>query len=236
MKKTKTKKKTKNSALLLWILPFLFLGCFILLNDFITALLINNGALYINFNTSIYSFFSTGLFILDILIFCICSKKISGLNDEFEAVSAESNLNAQKIAGRCIILTSTIFILAMSFFFLSRYSRLEADSEALTQYTLFSEPVTICDYDDVSEIEVYLEWEHRGKHDNGYTTIIKLKTDDDVYKLSSRGFQDDFYLIRAFLNLFDEDIITVDKTYSDETEDIFGYDYFPEIFEEIYGI
>ena len=86
------------------------------------------------------------------------------------------------------------------------------------------------------EIEVYLAMEGRSKSSSGYATNIELKTNDGTYTLSSSGFDDDYSVIKQFLSCFDEDIIKVDNTYSDETDEwqFYGYSDHPEIFEEIY--
>jgi hypothetical protein len=79
--------------------------------------------------------------------------------------------------------------------------------------------------------------EGRSKSSSGYATNIELKTNDGTYTLSSSGFDDDYSVIKQFLSCFDEDIIKVDNTYSDETDEwqFYGYSDHPEIFEEIYS-
>lgn len=48
------------------------------------------------------------------------------------------------------------------------------------------------------------------------------------------GFSKDYYYVDSFLSNFKDDLITVDKTYSDKTEEIIRYYEQPEIFNKIY--
>lgn len=218
-------------------LPFLFHCCYLLIWMIVESYFRLNGAIYLSFsNTNIAGTLAFTLICVNILLFFIYYNRTVGKNDERDNISLQSNLIAKKITGKFVIVSTVIFIVSISLFYIFTFSRIEMDDEGLKQYNLIEEDVTLCKYDDVEKINVYLEWERRGKHDYGYTTIIKLKTNNDTYKLSSRGFNDDFSIIKQFLSSFDEDIITVDNTYSDEVNDenCYGYIDHPEIFEEIY--
>ncbi len=48
------------------------------------------------------------------------------------------------------------------------------------------------------------------------------------------GFSKDYYYVDSFLSNFDEDIISVDKTHSDKTEEIIGYYEQAEMFKNTY--
>ena len=219
-------------------LPFLFHCCYLLIGMITESYFRLNGAIYLSFSSvNIADTLSFTLICVNSLLFFFYYNRTVGENDERDNISLQSNLIAKKITGKFVIVSAVIFIVSISLFYISMFSRIEVDDEGLKQYNLIEKDVTLCKYDEVEEINVYLEWERRGKHDNGYTTIIKLKTNKDTYKLSSEGFNDDFSIIKQFLSTFDEDIITVDNSYSDLLEDyhFYGYIDHPEIFEEIYN-
>ncbi|MBR2876786.1 MAG: hypothetical protein IKC01_06590 [Clostridia bacterium] len=174
--------------------------------------------------------------ILNFIIFDFYRRKITRDNDSFKFFNLKENAFARKLTVNFIITTTSFFLIAFIFISLANYSKYEADDKSLKMFNLFSEDVTLCNYDEVTEVNVYLEMESRGRHNSGYATVIELKTEKDTYKLSSSGFQDDYLLIKRFLSCFESEIIKVDNTFSDETEEwkFYGYPENPEIFEEIY--
>lgn len=218
-------------------LPFLLICCYLLIGMITESYFRANGAIYLTFSkTTIANTLSYALTFVNFLLFFIYYNRTIGENDERDNISLQSNLIAKKITGKFVIASTVIFIVSVFLFYISTFSRIEVDDEGLKQYSLIEEDITLCKYDDVEEIDVYLEWERRGRRDYGYATVVKLKTDKNTYKLSSRGFNDDFFIIKQFLSFFDEDIIKVDNTYSDFLEDYHFYGYYdhPEIIEEIY--
>lgn len=196
----------------------------------------NSGIYYLDYKDNFFNILSGFLLILNFILFAFYRTKITRGNESFKVFNLTTNVIVKKLTINFAITTTVVFFLSVISFTLSNYSRYEADSESFKKYNLFSEDVTLFNYDEVTEIEVYLQKESRGKYNNGYATNIELKTDDDTYKLSSIGFNDDYSVIKEFLSCFDEDIITVDNTYSDLLEDyhFYGYIDHPEIFEEIY--
>ena len=196
----------------------------------------NGGIYYLDYKDNFFNLLSGCLIILNFLLFTFYRNKITRGNESFKVFNLTTNVIAKKLTINFAITTTVIFILSAISFALSNYSRYEADSESFKKYNLISENDTIFTYDEVTEIEVYLQRESRSKYNSGYATNIELKTNNGTYTLSSSGFDDDYSLIKQFLACFDEDIITVDNTYSDETEDdnFYGYIDHPEIIKEIY--
>lgn len=232
---SKIKSRTQHYHYL--CLPFLFHCCYLLIWMIVESYFRLNGAIYLSFsNTNIAGTLAFTLSCVNILLFFIYYNRTVGENDERDDISLQSNIIAKKITGRFVVVSTVIFILSISLLYIFTFSRIEVDDEGLKQYNLIAEDVTLCKYDDVEEINIYLEWERRGKRDYGYATIVELKTNTATYKLSSDGFNDDLSVIKQFLSCFDKDIITVDNTYADLLEDYHFYGYIdnPEIFEEIY--
>lgn len=218
------------------ILPILYALIYGFISSRAQYTIRNTSAFYLVFQENFFSISALGLIILNFVFFAFYRTKITRGNESFKIFNLNKNTIAKKLTIKFTTIVTVLSLISTTLSCLSFYSRYEADDKALKQYTLFSEDVTLCNYDEVEEINVYLEWENRGKHDHGYATIIELKTAEDTYKLSSYGFDDDYYVIKKFLLMFNKDIITVDNTYSDETdgEYFYGYTDHPEIFEEIY--
>ena len=121
-----------------------------------------------------------------------------------------------------------------TFYGFSWGSRYEANENGFYKKELFKEERLIFEYEDVDSVEVFLEWVHNGKHNNGYETFVEIKTNGSIYVLMFSGFSKDYYYVDSFLSNFKDDLITVDKTYSDKTEEIIRYYEQPEIFNKIY--
>ena len=219
------------------ILPVLYSLIVAILHSNAEYSIIKSGILYLVYEENFFRILFGFLLILNFILFAFYKNKITRGNESFKIFNLTTNAIARKLTINFAIITTAIFLLSVVSLTLANCSRYEADSESLKKYNLFSEDVTLFNYDEVTEIEVYLQKESRGKYNNGYATNIELKTDDDTYKLSSVGFNDDYSVIKEFLSCFDEDIITVDTTYSDEMdeENFYGYIDNPKIFEEIYS-
>ena len=232
---SKIKSRTRHYHYL--CLPFLFICCYLLISTMVETYFRANGAIYFSLsNPTIANTLSGALILVNLFLFSTYYNRTIGENDERDNISLQSNLIAKKITGKFFIVSTVIFVISLPLFYFSMFSRYEADSESFKKYNLISEDVTIFTYDEVTQIEVYLQREKRGKHNNGYATNIELETKNGTYTLSSSGFDDDYSLIKQFLSHFNEDIIMVDNTHADETEDnkFYGYIDHPEIFEEIY--
>ncbi len=219
------------------ILPFLYALINLFLNWEMQYSIRSRGVIYLVFPENVFNIVSLFLLIFNFILFAFYRTKITRGNKDFKVFNLNTNTIAKKLTVKFAITATTCFIIATLGFGVASFSRYEADSKALKQYNLISADATLFTYDEVTEINVYLEMERRrGKRNSGYATVIELKTDSNTYTFSSSGFDDDYSLIKQFLSCFDEDIITVDNTHSDETEDwnFYGYYDHPEIFEEIY--
>lgn len=218
------------------ILPFLYALINLFLNWEIQYSIRSRGVIYLVFQENAFNIIALFLLILNFILFAFYRAKITRRNKDFKVFNLNTNAIAKKLTLKFTITVTVCFIIATLGFGVASFSRYEADSKALKQYNLISEDTTLFTYDDVTEINVYLEMESRGKHSSGYATVIELKADNKTFQLYSSGFDDDYTLIKQFLSYFDEDIITVDNTHSDETDDrnFYGYYDHPEIFEEIY--
>ena len=218
------------------ILPILYSLITTILQGNAEYSVIKRGVLYLVYEENFFRILFGFLLILNFILFAFYKNKITRGNESFKIFNLNTNTIARKLTINFTIITTVIFLLSVVSLMLANCSRYEADSESLKKYNLISEDVTLFTYDEVTEIEVYLAMEGRSKSSSGYATNIELKTHNGTYTLSSSGFDDDYSLIKQFLSCFNEDIIIVDNTYSDETDEwhFYGYYEHPEIFEEIY--
>lgn len=219
------------------ILPFLYALINLFLNWEIQYSIRSRGVIYLVFQENAFNIVALFLLIFNFILFAFYRTKITRGNKSFKVFNLNTNTIAKKLTIKFIIAATICFVIATLGFGVATFSRYEADSKAFRQYNLTSEDTTLFTYDEVTEINVYLEMESRGKHSSGYATIIELKADDKTFQLYSSGFDDDYALIKQFLSYFNKNIITVDNTHSDKTEaqNFYGYYAHPEIFEEIYG-
>ncbi len=99
---------------------------------------------------------------------------------------------------------------------------------------LIKEERLLFEYEDVDSVEVFLEWVNNGRRNNGYETFVEIKTNGSIYVLMFKGFSKDYYYVDSFLSKFDDSIISIDKTYTENTEEIIGYSEQTELFNKIY--
>lgn len=121
-----------------------------------------------------------------------------------------------------------------TFFIVSFGSRYEANDNGFYKKEIFKEEQLLFEYEDIESVNLYLEWVYNGKHNNGYETFVEIKTEKNIYTLTFDGFAKNYYYVDSFLSNFDDSIISIDKTYTDNTEEIIGYYEQAEIFNKIY--
>lgn len=222
----------------LWI-PFLLLFLIFFsgpLGEYILRLSSNSNTTYILFTENIFNIAFWGIIIFCFIILAFYFYKMLGKESDFSSRSIEANINSKKITKNCLAICSFLIVIAIPFLFVSFGSRYEANENGFYKKELFKEERLIFEYEDVDSVEVFLEWVHNGKHNNGYETFVEIKTDGSIYVLMFSGFSKDYYYVDSFLSNFEDKIITVDKTYSDNTEEIIGYYEQPETFEKIYKL
>jgi len=112
-----------------------------------------NGAIYLYFSSvNIADTLSFTLICVNSLLFFFYYNRTVGENDERDNISLQSNLIAKKITGKFVIVSAVIFIVSISLFYISMFSRIEVDDEGLKQYNLIEKDVTLCKYDEVEEL------------------------------------------------------------------------------------
>ena len=223
----------------LWIpLILLFLILFSgPLAEYILRISSESNITYILFTENIFDIAFWGIIIFCFIILGFYFYKMLGKENDFSSRSIESNINSHKLTKNCIKICFFLIAISIPLLVISFGSRLKADDNGFYKKEIFKEEQLLFEYKDVDSVDVFLEWVRRGKHTSGYETFVQLKTEDgSIYTLTFEGFSNDYYYVDNFLSNFDEDIITVDKTSSEETEDIVGYSEQTEIFNKIYKV
>ena len=160
-----------------------------------------------------------------------------GKESDFSSRSIEANINSGKVTKNCVKICSIIIAISIPLLVISLGSRYEADDKGFYKKEIFKEEQVLFEYEDVESVDVFLEWVRRGKHNSGYETFIQLKTQNgSIFTLTFDGFSYDYYYVDSFLSNLDEDIITIDKTYTENIEEIIGYYEQTEIFNKIYKV
>ncbi len=232
-----SKKQQKYIYTVLW-LPILLVGLLFLSGEIVAYLfrsLSTTNTTYIQFDDNIIRILFLFLIILDFVILGFYFIKMLGKDIEFNSRYIGSVIDAKRTAINCLGVCSFIFVLAILCLLLSVNSRTQADNEGFKKYNLIEQDSIIFEYEDAESVNVHLEWVYRGKHNNGYATVINVETESNVYTFDSTGFSDDYYYIEKFLSNFNDEIITIDKTFSTETDDIIGYYEQNEAFKNIYN-
>lgn len=223
----------------LWIpLILLFLILFSgPLSEYILRLSSNSNTTYIFFTESIFNIAFWGLVISCFIILGFYFYKMLGKESDFSSRSIEANINSGKVTKNCVKICSIIIAISIPLLVISLGSRYEADDKGFYKKEIFKEEQVLFEYEDVESVDVFLEWVRRGKHNSGYETFIQLKTQNgSIFTLTFDGFSYDYYYVDSFLSNLDEDIITIDKTYTENIEEIIGYYEQTEIFNKIYKV
>ena len=227
----------KNKFISVLWLPFVLLFLIFLSGDlgvYFLRFLSKNNTTYILFTENIFDILFWGIIILCFIILGFYFYKMLGKESDFSSRSIESNINADKITKNCIAICTFLIAISIPFLCLSWGSRYEANDTGFYKKEALKEEQLLFEYEDVESVDVFLEWVHNGKHNNGYETFVEIKANDSIYVLMFSGFSKDYYYVDSFLSKFEDDIIKIDKTYSDETEEIIGYYEQTEIFNKIY--
>ena len=236
MKKLSIKKNKSQFISVLW-LPFALLFLIFLdgsLGAYLFRSLSDDNISYILFTNNIFSFLFTSLIFLNFIILGFYFYKMLGKESDFSSRSLESNINSKKITRNCLTVCSFLIILSTALLFVSFGSRYEANKNGYYKREIFDEDRIIFEYDEVEAVEVFLEWVYNGKTNSGYETFVEIKTNGSIYVLTFTGFSKDYYYVDSFLSNFDDSIISIDKTYTDNTEEIIRYYEQAEIFNKIY--
>lgn len=237
MKKSRLKSRKFNEFIcIIWLPVILVLSLF--LHGELGAVLYRSfsskNISYICLDESIFSVLFQCFIIFDFIVLAFYFQKMLGKDSSFDSRSISSNIDSKKITKYCISICCFIYVFAMVFFTMSIHSRVEADNQGFKQYKLFEDDVVVFEYDDAESVDVYLKYVYKGKFDSGYETVIDVKVNDNIYTFTFNGFSDDYFNIQKFLSNFQDDIITVDKSFSDKTDEIEGYYEQSECFEKIY--
>ena len=223
----------------LWI-PFVLLFLILFsgpLAEYILRISSNCNITYILFTDNIFNIAFWGIIIFCFIILGFYFYKMLGKESDFSSRSIESNINSHKVTKNCIKICSFLIAISIPLLVISFGSRHKADDNGFYKKEIFKEEQLLFEYKDVDSVDVFLEWVRRGKHTSGYETFVQLKTEDgSIYTLTFDGFSNDYYYVDSFLSNFNENIITVDKTYLDETDHIVGYSEQTEIFNKIYKV
>ncbi len=221
----------------LWI-PFVLLFLILFsgpLAEYILRISSNSNITYILFTENIFNIAFWGILIFCFIILGFYFYKMLGKESDFSARSLEVNINSHKVTKNCIKICSFLIAISIPLLAISSGSRYEADDNGFYKKEILKDAQLLFEYEDVESVDVFLEWVRRGKHNSGYETFVQLKTENgSIYTLTFDGFSNDYYYVYNFLSNFDEDIITVDKTHSDKTEEIVGYYEQTETFNKIY--
>ncbi len=228
----------KNKFISVLWLPFVLLFLIFLSGDlgvYFLRFLSKNNTTYILFTENIFDILFWGIIILCFIILGFYFYKMLGKESVFSSRSIESNINADKITKNCIAICTFLIAISIPFLCLSLGSRYEANDTGFYKKEALKEEQLLFEYEDVESVDVFLEWIRSGKHNSGYETFIQFKTENgSIYALRFGGFSKNYYYVDSFLSNFDEDIITVDKTYTENIEEIIGYYEQTEIFNKIY--
>ena len=237
MKKFTQSKEKKQFISVLWLpIVILFLLFFSgPLGEYILRLSSKNNISYILFTENIFNIAFWGIIIFCFIILGFYFYKMLGKESDFSSRSIESNINSHKVTKNCIKTCSFLIAISIPLLVLSFGSRYKADDTGFYKKEILKEEQILFEYEDVEAVDVFLEWVRSGKHNSGYETFVQLKTENgSIYTLTFSGFSKDYYYVDSFLFNLDEDIITIDKTYTENTEEIIGYYEQTDIFNKIY--
>ncbi len=223
----------------LWI-PLILIFLIFLSGDlgvYLSQVFSKDNTTYILFTENIFNFLFWGLIVLCFIILGFYFYKMLGKDADFSSRSIESNINSHKITKNCIRICSFLIATSIPLLVISSGSRYEANNSGFYKKESFKEERLLFEYEDVESVEVYLQWVYNGKHNNGYETFVQIKTETgSIYTLTFSGFSKDYYYVDSFLSNFDDSIISIDKSYTDNTEEIIGYYEQTEIFNKIYNV
>ena len=197
------------------------LGFFIVLNlaffltfdwssTFLITLFTKTEYLYISFDFSVPFVLFIVFFLLNFLfaaqLFESVGKGVSSFAD-FIAQKKHKNL----ILIICIFITS--FCLLINYI-CSLPCRVVADDTGVTESFLIKKDETLFTYDSADRVKVYVEEEYGYNIGSGTThhVYVAVSENKQTYVFNSEGFNRDHKRILDFLENFDKEIITADKT------------------------